>query len=409
MGELKPVGSEKLNADAKMKRILELTYYQSPNDSKKSTTIVETTLTGVYGIVREKDGYYVKKGLNESSLDYIGGLFMKNKNKFQSYGDALKKAEFLVEQEKLQEATRYVLKSKTPKAEAPIPEPTNEVPPTDTAPEAAPTDELPTDDGSEMSPDELSGEEPAPEGEEDYLKVIQKLASKLQQKLTAYKEKLESKDIKAAIMQVLSGVDLQNQLDENDREEILDKFEPEEEVPGETSDETLPTDEVPSEETPAPAEDDLGEEDEDGMKKLEELIGTSFFDDEGDSIDPDDEGDDEFELGPEDYQAQKFAEKDLATEFPGEENDEKSDDEMLDDIWKDLKSSKGQKPTEADEQSGRPVEDDELPIPDEELDAKAEVPFPEAEKDEVKELDINELTDIVNTSVKETLSKYFNQ
>lgn len=403
MGELKPVGSEKLNADAKMKRILELTYYQSPSDSKKSTTIVETTLTGVYGIVKEKDGYYVKKGLNESSLDYIGGLFMKNKNKFQSYGDALKKAEFLVEQEKLQEATRYVLKSKTPKAEAPVPEPTNEVPPTDTAPEAAPTD-----DGSEMSPDELSGEEPAPEGEEeDYLKVIQKLSSKLQQKLTAYKEKLESKDIKAAIMQVLSGVDLQDQLNEKDRDEILDAFEPEEKVPGETSDETLPTDEVPGEEAPAPAEDDLGEED--GMKKLEELIGTSFFDDEGDTVDPDEEEDGEFELGPEDYQAQKFAEKDLETEFPGEEDDEKSDDEMLDDIWKNLKSSKGQAPTEADEQSGRPVEDDSIPIPDEELGAKAEVPFPEVEKDEVRELDINELTDMVNTSVKETLSNYFNQ
>lgn len=57
MGELKPIGSEKLTADEKLKRILELTYYQSPSDSKKSSVIVEQTATGVYGIVKEKDGY----------------------------------------------------------------------------------------------------------------------------------------------------------------------------------------------------------------------------------------------------------------------------------------------------------------------------------------------------------------
>ena len=96
MGELKPIGSEKLKGDAKLKRILELTYYQTKNDGLKSSDTVMETKTGVYGIVKEKDGYYVKKGPDQKSLDYIGGMFMKNKNKFPSYGDGFKKSQILI-------------------------------------------------------------------------------------------------------------------------------------------------------------------------------------------------------------------------------------------------------------------------------------------------------------------------
>ena len=107
MGELKPLRSEKLSGDDKLKRILELTYYQTEvNTGNPAETIKESKNGAVYGIVKEKDGYYVKKGLNEQSLDYIGGLFMKNKNKFSSYAQAYKKLEFLIEQEKLEEEKR---------------------------------------------------------------------------------------------------------------------------------------------------------------------------------------------------------------------------------------------------------------------------------------------------------------
>ena len=115
MADLKPVGSEKLSGDDKLKRILELTYYKNSNNksSKASAEMVTESKTGgVYGIVKEKDGYYVKRGLNESSLDYIGGLFMKNKNRFSSYSEALKRMDLLKGQEELQEATKYVLKNK---------------------------------------------------------------------------------------------------------------------------------------------------------------------------------------------------------------------------------------------------------------------------------------------------------
>ena len=55
MGEIKPLGSEKLNGDEKLKRILELTYYnnQSLNvKPKKAEFISETNVGGVYGIVK---------------------------------------------------------------------------------------------------------------------------------------------------------------------------------------------------------------------------------------------------------------------------------------------------------------------------------------------------------------------
>ncbi len=56
MGDLKPLGSEKLNGDDKLKRILELTYYnstpkKSTNNNTKAEMIKESIGNGVYGIV----------------------------------------------------------------------------------------------------------------------------------------------------------------------------------------------------------------------------------------------------------------------------------------------------------------------------------------------------------------------
>ena len=102
MAEIKPLGSEKLNSEDKLKRILELTYFNENKKTSSSTKpelVKESKTGGVFGIVKEKDGYYVKRGLNESSLDYIGGMFMKNKNKFSSYGEAYKRLNLLNGQE----------------------------------------------------------------------------------------------------------------------------------------------------------------------------------------------------------------------------------------------------------------------------------------------------------------------
>ena len=116
MGELKPIGSEKLQGNEKLKRILELTYYQNPTETKSriNAEFISESVNGVYGIVKEKNNYYVKKGLTENTLDYIGGMFMKHKNEFSSYAEAFKKLDLLKGQEELQEASKYVLKPKNP-------------------------------------------------------------------------------------------------------------------------------------------------------------------------------------------------------------------------------------------------------------------------------------------------------
>jgi hypothetical protein len=389
MGELKPLGSEKLSGDAKIKRILELTYYQSSDSKPKSAEIVKESKTGVYGIVKEKDGYYVKQGLNENSLDYIGGLFMKNKNRFSSYSEAFKKLEFLTEQELLAEATKYVLKQNkpAPQAEAPAPMPTTDtapVPPPPPAPDAGvPTDTAPEGD--------TEGE---PEDPNDFMKVVQKMTGRLTQKLNTYQDKLESKDIKYVLNMVLAAVDL-DKLDEADEDEILAKFEDDEEGAEPTSD--FPTD--GNGEVPAP-QDEMSEVD--GMAALDELINTPLdeFDDEDnfEELTPEDT---DFLNDPEIKRAGRSARKDIEKEIdPHDEEDTAGED--LDNPL----NAKDEFPLYQGED--REVEEDSMMGQMPNMAASDVAEQNPSEEDRVKELDINELTDMVNTSVKETLSKYFN-
>lgn len=280
MGDIKPIGSEKLQGDDKMKRILELTYFnQKPTNSKTQTShaeLVKESTNGVYGIVREKDGYYVKKGLNESSLDYIGGLFMKNKNKFSSYAEAYKKLELLSSQETLNEdVKKYVLTQNKAKTEVTAPQDA-----VDAMPPA-----LPPADTTEPAP-EMPADEPMPDAEtpvdsmdassqegkrSDYMAEIQKYAGKLGQELRDQQPKMESDDIKYVLNMIISAVDL-DILDDEDIEDIAKKFDRDfEEEP--TGDEVAPETEPTQDEEPVSSpEDDLAER----ISKLEELVNTSF-------------------------------------------------------------------------------------------------------------------------------------
>jgi hypothetical protein len=287
MADLKPLGSEKLNADEKLKRILELTYYNEKN--KKTTSskpeLVKESKTGcVYGIVREKDGYYVKSGLNESSLDYIGGMFMKNKNKFSSYSEALKRLELLKGQEELNEATKYVLKPSSPKTESPLSDPAADAPiapPMEPSAEPAPAPDMPSDmempaPESELEPSPESsegGEESAESKRSDYMAEVQKFAGKLGQELRDQHMKMESDDIKYVLNMIISAVDL-DKLDLEDLEEIGKKFDRDEEEEGGEevpAEEPSMEDEVPSEEPTTDKE--LGEEDV-TMDALERFINA---------------------------------------------------------------------------------------------------------------------------------------
>ena len=391
MGELKPIGSEKLNGDEKIKRILELTYYQRPNNSVKtsrsSELIKESSNGSVFGIVKEKDGYYVKKGLNEGTLDYIGGMFMKNKNRFSSYSEALKRLELIKGQEELHEATKYVLKqnkptpppppqqSEAPAPQVPMPEPPPPVP-TDLppAPDAGMEDEVPLPPDENAMPDAGMGQ-----GEDDHLKIIQKLSGRLGQRLREFQEKLESKDIKYVINMVLSAVDL-DKLEDGDKEEILAEFDDEEQY----GDMETPSDDMGADDYSGEpqSEDELDET----MDTLENLINTPWEDDEDVPGNEEAYGDDETnEWTPEDV----YGDDELPSEEnPGNLNDYDDlsfldDESYMDDSPEKYTSKK--KPL-------RKFRDE-----------------PESDVDEnnVRELDIDELTNMINSNIKQTLGKYF--
>jgi hypothetical protein len=297
MAEFKSLGSEKLNGDDKLKRILELTYYNNANNKpqSKSAELVSEAKNGggVYGIVKERDGYYVKRGLNESSLDYIGGMFMKNKNRFSSYGEALKRLELVKGQEELQEATKYVLKQNKPQGEAPVAEPSMDVP----APEAEPSADMPAPDMGSTdteapSMDDVSTDTEAPEmddmggedmGDEssaegkpsDYMAEVQKFAGKLGQELRDQKAKMESDDIKYVLNMIISAVDL-DKLEEEDIEEISKKFE---------RDEDFGDEEVPAEEPEMGDEEVPAEEPEMDDEEIEEELSMAALTGEDSSMD----------------------------------------------------------------------------------------------------------------------------
>lgn len=283
MKELRPLGSEKLNGDEKLKRILELTYYGEKKNKQsidKPEYVTESKIGGVYGIVKEKDGFYVKKGLNENTLEYIGGMFMKNKNKFSSYGEAFKRLDFLTGQDNLQEATKYVLRTNKPPMEAAPAAPSmSEPPPSDNSIPPIPT-------GDEMPPEE---DVPSPEGEEGadpnlrsgYMTEIQKFCGKLGQELRDQKERLESDDIKYVLNMVISAIDV-NKLDDEDLEEIADKFDREdEEFAGAPGQEEEPADEFagsPEDDQELSEFDGFGDDETDldeTMSKLSEFINSS--------------------------------------------------------------------------------------------------------------------------------------
>jgi len=342
MGDLKPLGSEKLKGNEKLNRILELTYFNekttNKNNSVKAELVKEST-NGVYGIIREKDGYYVKKGLNEQSLDYIGGLFMKNKNRFTSYAEALKRLELLSSQE-LQEETKYVLKTNKPTGEsaAPSAPPMSELPPAP-VPDAEPAPEEPaaepSSDTTQISPeDELSPEaqDGADEKRSSYMAEVQKYSGKLGQELRDQQPKMESDDIKYVLNMIISAVDL-DKLDLEDLEAIGKQFERDEEEG--MGDEEMPTGEFPGEDTeeaPAdgvPAEDDLAER----MSKLEELINSKFGEAETDLS----EFDMDMELSAEEEDMEYDGLGDEEAEaFDSFTDDEEEDEDLYGDITPEL-------------------------------------------------------------------------
>ena len=252
MADLKPIGSEKLTGTDKLRRIMEIATYNehlsNPVNENSSSTYNVTLADGFnYTIVREKNGYVIKKGLNES-VDYMEP--MKNRKYYSSYSQAFKRLNLitkeinaLYENENnlnlfdsnsiIEEQKKYVLKTPNPEP-SPMPEPSMDEPVDDagiddTMPDAGVDAEMDIDtpDGDvEMDMD--AEIEPSAEEDVDF-KQIQKLTGKLGQKIRTMNDTvgMTSEDIKYVINSIVSALDLEK-LDDEDKEDIMNKLEGEE-------------------------------------------------------------------------------------------------------------------------------------------------------------------------------------
>ena len=262
MSGLKPIGSEKLTGQDKINRIMEIARFnetipQVINETAKSEYSVSLADGNKYEIVRERQGYIIKKTISESETEYIEP--MKNRKYYSSYSQAFKRLNLVAgELNRINENEEGVsLYGEQKKFTLKTPKPaTPEAPAVPAAPPAVPSPELPPspmDGGEDIGMDDMGMEDmgmedmgmespegdgiemdtevevtPEEGGEEEQVsfKSIQKLTGKLTQKIRTLEsqEGMTSEDIKYVINMVLSSFDL-NSLSEEDREDILDKFE----------------------------------------------------------------------------------------------------------------------------------------------------------------------------------------
>ena len=76
MADLKPLGSERLAGQDKLNRIMEIARFNEAmpkviNETAKSEYSVSLADGNNYQIVRERQGYIIKKTISESETDYI--------------------------------------------------------------------------------------------------------------------------------------------------------------------------------------------------------------------------------------------------------------------------------------------------------------------------------------------------
>jgi nicotinamide mononucleotide adenylyltransferase len=323
----------------KINRILEIARYKETkpnpvNETAKSEYSLKLADGNQYQIIREKSGYIIKQSLDESKTDYIAPI--QDRTYFKSYSQALRKLNLMAKEmnEKFgnnegtslfSEQKKYVLK--TPEVQKkslesfddveniPAPPMGDEMgidaPPADDAITPDMGTEMPDmgtempDMGTEMPDiggDSMEDEHTTPSMDNDNgtvtFKTIQKLTGKLGQKLRTLNSdeatKMSSKDIKYVLNSIISALDLEALTDE-DKEDIMTKFEGEEEGMGSTDEfstdsddmsdmgteesEDVPSDEVTTPEIGEGTWDELGNEIA-GKTKLKMMIPGQFHEEE---------------------------------------------------------------------------------------------------------------------------------
>jgi hypothetical protein len=310
MGKLKPIGSERLEGMEKINRIIEISRYKenipTPVNEVKSTEYGIMLADGnTYKIERDKNGYVIKKSINESEMDYLEP--MQNRKYYPSYSQALKRLNLITKEvntlvgneENISlfgEQKKFTLKTPKPApAEVPpMPEPAPAPAPTDLPPAPGgdmdmPEDPTMGDEGMDMPEDPEMGDEgmdmgdegmdmpEEPEGDEGMVtfKSIQKLTGKLGQKirkLNQGEEPISSDDTKYVINSILSALDL-SQLSDEDVEEIMTRFEDNEDMGDEDMD--MPEEpEMGDEDMDMPEEPEMGDDQLPEGEMSEEWEGT---------------------------------------------------------------------------------------------------------------------------------------
>jgi hypothetical protein len=258
MSDLKPIGSEKLQGQDKLKRIMEIARFRENlpnnlNETSKKEFDIELSDGNQYQIVREKLGYIIKRTISESETEYIEP--MKNRKYYSSYSQALKRLNLLTKEVNrlteneegtslFGEQKKFVLKTPKPEAgaadEMPAPPPPPAEPPAVPQPDLPPSPEMgapapetggmpaetPAPETDEMPDEAPSAEGGEPKGEMVSFRMIQKLTGKLTQKIREFENEkgLTSENIKYVVNMVLSAVDL-SALSDEDREDIMSKIE----------------------------------------------------------------------------------------------------------------------------------------------------------------------------------------
>lgn len=244
MGDLKPIGSEKLQGQEKLNRILEIARYKE----NKPSTINETSRTefgkvladgNQYEIVKEKLGYIIKKKINES-LEYVEPI--KNRKYYKSYSQALKRMNLLAGElnrlnENEEEISMFTIAEqkkftlKLPKSVEPAPAP--EVAPEPSMDSEVGDEEMDLNLDAEVGDEtvdmdmEVGAETPDEAAEEEVdFRTIQKLTGKLGQKIRTMNDSvgMTSEDIKYVLNSIISALDLET-LDDEDKDDVIAKIE----------------------------------------------------------------------------------------------------------------------------------------------------------------------------------------
>jgi hypothetical protein len=317
MGNLKPIGSEKLTGDQKLKRIMEIARFNEVipnriNENATSEYSISLADGNKYEIVKERQGYIIKKTISESETDYMEP--MKNRKYYSSYSQAFKRLNLVAgELNRLNEneeglslygeQKKFTLKTPKPKMDMPAPAEVPSAPPAVPSPELPPSpmddmgmedagmddmgmDDMGMDDMDvEVDMDtEVDVEDEGSSNEQVTFKTIQKLTGKLTQKIRTLdsEEGMTSENMKYVINMVLSSFDL-TELSEEDREDILSKFEDEsEDLGGDDMDGEDLTDDSEVEDIQADMDIPMEGEFEEGYMydDVDEVNPDDVFDDE---------------------------------------------------------------------------------------------------------------------------------